>query len=97
MSRGTRPLPSGSPGRPLRAGIGPAAPRLPASRVLGREIDDVISADLHALLVPYVPLELGLEQLFQELAGEVRARPPPPRDPPSSPSLILLQFLPLGA
>lgn len=22
--------------------------------------------------VPYIPLELGLEQLFQELAGEVR-------------------------
>nr|XP_060507011.1 calpain-12 isoform X1 [Panthera onca] len=37
------------------------------------EIDDVISADLHALLVPYVPLELGLEQLFQELAGEEEA------------------------
>uniref|UniRef100_A0A452R1G9 Calpain 12 n=1 Tax=Ursus americanus TaxID=9643 RepID=A0A452R1G9_URSAM len=36
------------------------------------EIDDVISADLHALMVPYVPLELGLEQLFQELAGEYR-------------------------
>uniref|UniRef100_A0A8D0X9V2 Calpain-12 n=1 Tax=Sus scrofa TaxID=9823 RepID=A0A8D0X9V2_PIG len=34
------------------------------------EIDDVISADLHALMVPYIPLELGLEQLFQELAGE---------------------------
>ncbi|XP_077918785.1 calpain-12 [Halichoerus grypus] len=37
------------------------------------EIDDVISADLHALMVPYVPLELGLEQLFQELAGEEEA------------------------
>ncbi|EPY90221.1 calpain-12 [Camelus ferus] len=36
----------------------------------GREIDDVISADLHALMVPYIPLELGLEQLFLELAGE---------------------------
>uniref|UniRef100_A0A8D0UCB3 Calpain-12 n=1 Tax=Sus scrofa TaxID=9823 RepID=A0A8D0UCB3_PIG len=35
-----------------------------------QEIDDVISADLHALMVPYIPLELGLEQLFQELAGE---------------------------
>ncbi|XP_031314515.2 calpain-12 [Camelus dromedarius] len=34
------------------------------------EIDDVISADLHALMVPYIPLELGLEQLFLELAGE---------------------------
>ncbi|XP_058136180.1 calpain-12 [Dasypus novemcinctus] len=31
------------------------------------EIDDVISADLRELTVP---LELGLEQLFQELAGE---------------------------
>uniref|UniRef100_A0A8D1N7W5 Calpain-12 n=1 Tax=Sus scrofa TaxID=9823 RepID=A0A8D1N7W5_PIG len=40
--------------------------------VICREIDDVISADLHALMVPYIPLELGLEQLFQELAGEVR-------------------------
>ncbi|XP_045702592.1 calpain-12 isoform X2 [Phyllostomus hastatus] len=34
------------------------------------EIDDVISADLHALTGPNIPLELGLEQLFQELAGE---------------------------
>ncbi|XP_006871514.1 PREDICTED: calpain-12 [Chrysochloris asiatica] len=34
------------------------------------EIDDVISADLQVLKAPYVPLELGLEQLFQELAGE---------------------------
>ncbi|XP_072823229.1 calpain-12 isoform X1 [Vicugna pacos] len=34
------------------------------------EIDDVISADMHALMVPYIPLELGLEQLFLELAGE---------------------------
>uniref|UniRef100_A0A2K5R7T4 Calpain 12 n=1 Tax=Cebus imitator TaxID=2715852 RepID=A0A2K5R7T4_CEBIM len=34
------------------------------------EIDDVISADLQALQGPYLPLELGLEQLFQELAGE---------------------------
>uniref|UniRef100_A0A671G9K9 Calpain-12 n=1 Tax=Rhinolophus ferrumequinum TaxID=59479 RepID=A0A671G9K9_RHIFE len=34
------------------------------------EIDDVISADLHALRAPLVPLELGLERLFQELAGE---------------------------
>ncbi|XP_073741491.1 calpain-12 [Callorhinus ursinus] len=37
------------------------------------EIDDVISADLHALMVPYIPLELGLKQLFQELAGEEEA------------------------
>ncbi|XP_006739475.1 calpain-12 [Leptonychotes weddellii] len=37
------------------------------------EIDDVISADLHALMVPYIPLERGLEQLFQELAGEEEA------------------------
>ncbi|XP_022380973.1 calpain-12 [Enhydra lutris kenyoni] len=37
------------------------------------EIDDVISADLQALMVPYMPLELGLEQLFQELAGEEEA------------------------
>ncbi|XP_049755941.1 calpain-12 [Elephas maximus indicus] len=37
------------------------------------EIDDVISADLQVLMVPYVPLELGLEQLFQELAGEEEA------------------------
>ncbi|XP_039073687.1 calpain-12 [Hyaena hyaena] len=37
------------------------------------EIDDVISADLHALMIPYVPLELGLEQLFQELAGDEEA------------------------
>ncbi|XP_016881847.1 calpain-12 isoform X2 [Homo sapiens] len=34
------------------------------------EIDDVISADLQSLQGPYLPLELGLEQLFQELAGE---------------------------
>ncbi|XP_039711137.1 calpain-12 [Pteropus medius] len=34
------------------------------------EIDEAISADLHALTAPYVPLELGLEQLFKELAGE---------------------------
>uniref|UniRef100_A0AAA9T7H9 Calpain 12 n=1 Tax=Bos taurus TaxID=9913 RepID=A0AAA9T7H9_BOVIN len=34
------------------------------------EVDDVISADLHALMVPYIPLELELQQLFQELAGE---------------------------
>ncbi|XP_008572163.1 PREDICTED: calpain-12 isoform X1 [Galeopterus variegatus] len=34
------------------------------------EIDDVISADLQALTGPYMPLELGLQQLFQELAGE---------------------------
>ncbi|XP_004690655.1 PREDICTED: calpain-12 [Condylura cristata] len=34
------------------------------------EIDDVISADLQALVAPYTPLELGLEHLFQELAGE---------------------------
>ncbi|XP_004388197.1 calpain-12 [Trichechus manatus latirostris] len=34
------------------------------------EIDDVISADLEVLMVPSVPLELGLEQLFRELAGE---------------------------
>ncbi|KAL4679297.1 hypothetical protein H8959_008947 [Pygathrix nigripes] len=34
------------------------------------EIDDVISADLQALQGPYLPLELGLEQLFKELAGE---------------------------
>ncbi|XP_006899763.1 PREDICTED: calpain-12 [Elephantulus edwardii] len=34
------------------------------------EIDDNISADLQALMVPYAPLERGLEQLFQELAGE---------------------------
>ncbi|XP_044112496.1 calpain-12 [Neovison vison] len=37
------------------------------------EIDDIISADLQALMVPYMPLELGLEQLFQELAGEEEA------------------------
>ncbi|KAK2509929.1 hypothetical protein MC885_019519 [Smutsia gigantea] len=34
------------------------------------EIDDVISADLNALQSPCSPMELGLEQLFQELAGE---------------------------
>nr|XP_027796999.1 calpain-12 [Marmota flaviventris] len=34
------------------------------------EIDDVISADLEALMVPYKPLELELAQLFLELAGE---------------------------
>nr|XP_026267959.1 calpain-12 [Urocitellus parryii] len=34
------------------------------------EIDDVISADLEALMVPYKPLELELVQLFLELAGE---------------------------
>ncbi|KAI4571526.1 hypothetical protein MJG53_013632 [Ovis ammon polii x Ovis aries] len=34
------------------------------------EVDDVISADVHALMVPYIPLELELQQLFQELAGE---------------------------
>ncbi|XP_012664550.1 calpain-12 [Otolemur garnettii] len=34
------------------------------------EIDDVISADLRALEGPYTPLELGLELLFLELAGE---------------------------
>uniref|UniRef100_A0A8C9GBL4 Calpain 12 n=1 Tax=Piliocolobus tephrosceles TaxID=591936 RepID=A0A8C9GBL4_9PRIM len=34
------------------------------------EIDDVISADLQALQGPCLPLELGLEQLFKELAGE---------------------------
>ncbi|XP_014979350.3 calpain-12 isoform X2 [Macaca mulatta] len=34
------------------------------------EIDDVISADLQALQGPYLPLELDLEQLFKELAGE---------------------------
>ncbi|KAK1330239.1 hypothetical protein QTO34_010426 [Cnephaeus nilssonii] len=34
------------------------------------EIDDVISADLHALMAPDIPLDLGLKQLFQELAGE---------------------------
>ncbi|XP_054396340.2 calpain-12 [Pongo abelii] len=34
------------------------------------EIDDVISADLQFLQGAYLPLELGLEQLFQELAGE---------------------------
>ncbi|XP_007953708.1 calpain-12 [Orycteropus afer afer] len=34
------------------------------------EIDDVISADLQVLMVPHVLLELGLEQLFLELAGE---------------------------
>ncbi|XP_037676393.1 calpain-12 [Choloepus didactylus] len=33
------------------------------------EVDDVISADLQALAAPQVPLELGMEQLFQELAG----------------------------
>ncbi|KAL4666230.1 hypothetical protein H8957_011868 [Semnopithecus entellus] len=38
--------------------------------VICREIDDVISADLQALQGPYLPLELGLEQLFKELAGE---------------------------
>uniref|UniRef100_A0A8C9UJP0 Calpain 12 n=1 Tax=Spermophilus dauricus TaxID=99837 RepID=A0A8C9UJP0_SPEDA len=39
-------------------------------RELAREIDDVISADLEALMVPYKPLELELAQLFLELAGE---------------------------
>nr|XP_045235245.1 calpain-12 isoform X3 [Macaca fascicularis] len=34
------------------------------------EIDDVISADLQALQGPYLPLELDLEQLFKELAGQ---------------------------
>ncbi|KAJ8777556.1 hypothetical protein J1605_014446 [Eschrichtius robustus] len=34
------------------------------------EIDDVISADLRALMVPYIPLELEMEQLFHELTGE---------------------------
>uniref|UniRef100_A0A8C2ME78 Calpain-12 n=1 Tax=Cricetulus griseus TaxID=10029 RepID=A0A8C2ME78_CRIGR len=34
------------------------------------EIDDVISADLEALEVPYKPLDLELAQLFLELAGE---------------------------
>ncbi|XP_077889025.1 calpain-12 [Ictidomys tridecemlineatus] len=34
------------------------------------EIDDVISADLEALMVPYKPLELEVAQLFLELAGE---------------------------
>ncbi|XP_073913283.1 calpain-12 isoform X1 [Castor canadensis] len=34
------------------------------------EIDDVISADLEALTVPYQPLDLELVQLFLELAGE---------------------------
>ncbi|XP_057569243.1 calpain-12 [Hippopotamus amphibius kiboko] len=34
------------------------------------EIDDVISADLQALVVPYVPLKLELELLFHQLAGE---------------------------
>uniref|UniRef100_A0A2K5IVS0 Calpain 12 n=1 Tax=Colobus angolensis palliatus TaxID=336983 RepID=A0A2K5IVS0_COLAP len=43
-------------------------PHLPS--VICREIDDVISADLQALQGPYLPLELGLEQLFKELAGE---------------------------
>ncbi|MBZ3887431.1 Calpain-12 [Sciurus carolinensis] len=38
--------------------------------VICREIDDVISADLEALMVPYKPLELELAQLFLELAGE---------------------------
>ncbi|XP_062033682.1 calpain-12 [Lepus europaeus] len=34
------------------------------------EVDDVISADLEALMVPYVPMAPELELLFQELAGE---------------------------
>uniref|UniRef100_A0A8C8ZMP1 Calpain 12 n=1 Tax=Prolemur simus TaxID=1328070 RepID=A0A8C8ZMP1_PROSS len=34
------------------------------------EIDDAISADLRVLQGPHVPLELGLELLFAELAGE---------------------------
>lgn len=38
--------------------------------VICREIDDVISADLEALVVPCKPLELDLAQLFLELAGE---------------------------
>ncbi|XP_015417911.1 PREDICTED: calpain-12 [Myotis davidii] len=38
--------------------------------VIRREIDDVISADLHALRAPNIPLDLGLKLLFQELAGE---------------------------
>ncbi|XP_034879464.1 LOW QUALITY PROTEIN: calpain-12 [Mirounga leonina] len=37
------------------------------------EVDDVVSAELRALTVPYIPLERGLEQLFQELAGEEEA------------------------
>ncbi|KAM9048275.1 LOW QUALITY PROTEIN: calpain-12 [Megaptera novaeangliae] len=32
--------------------------------------DDVISADLRALMVPYIPLELEMEQLFHEPTGE---------------------------
>eukprot|EP00069_Balaena_mysticetus_P020827 bmy_13245T0 len=34
------------------------------------EIDDVIGADLRALMVPYIPLELEMEQLFHEPTGE---------------------------
>nr|XP_031537939.1 LOW QUALITY PROTEIN: calpain-12 [Vicugna pacos] len=56
----TRHIPSSGVSSPL--------PHL--SSVICREIDDVISADMHALMVPYIPLELGLEQLFLELAGE---------------------------
>ncbi|KAM4825547.1 calpain-12-like [Thomomys bottae] len=37
------------------------------------EVDDVISADLEALKIPYEPLEKQLEQLFLELAGEEEA------------------------
>ncbi|XP_054175913.1 calpain-12 isoform X20 [Homo sapiens] len=49
------------------------------------EIDDVISADLQSLQGPYLPLELGLEQLFQELAGEPGPIPPPPERSGSGP------------
>ena len=50
--------------------------------------------------VPYVPLELGLEQLFQELAGEVRmggpgrGSPPLPldTDPPPPPTILGVSF-----
>ncbi|KAF3818195.1 hypothetical protein GH733_012503, partial [Mirounga leonina] len=67
-------VPSGSPGRP--------EPRAPARLarfpcVPGREVDDVVSAELRALTVPYIPLERGLEQLFQELAGEPGPMPGP--------------------
>ncbi|XP_068934655.1 calpain-12 [Petaurus breviceps papuanus] len=34
------------------------------------EIDNAVSADLQVLMTPCVPLELEMEQLFQELAGE---------------------------
>nr|XP_010961721.1 calpain-12 [Camelus bactrianus] len=61
--------PRPAPGIPSPTCVG--QPRVPSKpNLTAGEIDDVISADLHALMVPYIPLELGLEQLFLELAGE---------------------------